>query len=352
MGFRYRRKSIGFDELSFFNRQLASMARLDLPFAEGLKSLAQEVDGAEFRRMIRGLLEDLEEGHRLSEALEKQDHAFSDLYIGVVRAGEKGGDLAAALEGLANYSESMLYLRQRLRSTMAYPTVALIASLGMIMFIFTALIPRFETIYEAMDIQLPALTRFFIGSAAMVHDNLSLVGGGILCLIALVFILRRVRMGAHALRQFALNLPFYGRLLRQVLLLRFCETLRALLRSNVSLVPALDLTARTLGDNMVRLTVMDMKAAAEEGRRVSDVLRRNSIFPRTFVWKFALAEEQGNLEKTLDELCRHARLELKTVTSRFSTLLEPFLIAIVGILVGGMVISIFLPIFDLQARLR
>ena len=342
---------IGLDELTFFNRQLASMARLDLPFPQGLRALAQEVEGREFQSLVAEVVVDLEEGKPLSEALSRHEDVFTDLYLGIVRAGEEGGDLAAGLEGLANYSESMLFLKQRVRSTLAYPTVALVVSLGMIGFVFSTLVPRFGTIYAALDVEVPALTSFYLGLATVFNDHLPMFLGLLCGIVLVVMMARRSGAGARTLRRVALSLPFYGRLLRQVLLLRFCETLAALLKSNVSLVPALDLTSKTLGDNVLRLTVDDMRAAAEEGRRMSDVLRRNTIFPRTLVWKFAMAEEQGTLEPTLVELSRYLQMELKAITTRFSSLLEPFLIALVGIVVGSLVLSVFLPIFKLHAVL-
>lgn len=344
-------RRLGYDELTFLHRQLASMARLNLPFVQGLGPLAEETEHRDFGRLVRAMLADLEEGKTLSQALAARKGVFSDLYVGVVQAGERSGDLASALEGLANYSESMLFLRQRVRATLAYPTVALAISLGMIAFVFSTLVPRFQTIYATLDIPLPGLTSFYIGLSTALREHFELVLLGAAGLAVVVLVLRRIGASARAIRQLALNLPFYGKLFRQVLLLRFCETLRALLRSNVSLVPALDLTAKTLGDNTIRLTVEDMRTAAEEGRRTSDILKRNSFFPRTFVWKFALAEEQGNLEATLGELSHFADVELRSVTARFSSLLEPFLIAIVGVVVGSLVLSVFLPIFKFHGFL-
>jgi len=348
---RTRTCRLGHDELSFFNRQLASMARLDLPFPEGLRSLAEEVDGHDFHKLVTVVLGDLEEGQSLSDALRSHPAVFSDLYLGIVRAGEESGDLAAALDSLANYSESMLFLKQRVRAALTYPTLAIFITCGLMYFLLTAILPKFQEVFTALDIELPGMTKFYLSLATGLNRHWMVVLGVLLGIVIGVMILRRIDSGARRLRQFSLGLPFYGRLLRQVLLLRFCETLRALLASNVSLVPALDLTARTMGDNLARQTVADMCKAAEEGRRVSDVLRRNSIFPRTFVWKFALAEEQGTLEETLAELTRYLKSELRSITARFSYLLEPFLIALVGLLVGSMVLSVFLPIFSLQKML-
>ena len=133
------RRRIGFDELSFLNRQLASMARLDLPFPEGLRNLSREVDGREFRLLVDEMLADLEEGQSLSDALSRHRGVFSDLYLGIIEAGEESGDLASALEGLANYSESMLFLRQRIRASLAYPMVASLLCVGLVYFLFTSI---------------------------------------------------------------------------------------------------------------------------------------------------------------------------------------------------------------------
>ena len=344
-------RRIGYDELSFLNRQLASMARLDLPFPEGLRSLSEEVDGHEFHSLITVVLADLEEGQSLSDSLGNHPEVFSDLYIGIVRAGEESGDLAGALDSLANYSESMLLLKQRVRAALTYPTVALCITGGLMYFLLSSILPKFQAVFDSLDIELPRMTKFYLSVAMQLNQHWALVLGIVILGVISLMIMRRIDASARRLRQFSLGLPFYGRLLRQVLLLRFCETLQALLKSNVSLVPALDLTAKTMGDNLARQTVADMCTAAEEGRRVSDVLRRNSIFPRTFVWKFALAEEQGTLVDTLGELSRFLKGELRSITARFSYLLEPFLIAFVGLLVGSMVLSVFLPIFKLQEKL-
>jgi len=348
---RTKTHRIGSDELSFFNRQLASMARLDLPFPDGLRNLSEEVDGHEFHGLVTAVLEDLEEGQSLSEALGRHRKVFSDLYVAIVRAGEESGDLAGALDSLANYSESMLFLKQRVRAALAYPTVALCITGGLMYFLLTSILPRFKDVFTSLDIELPKLTRFYLSVATELNEHWVVFLGILLITGISVMIMRRIDSSARRLRQFALGLPFYGKLLRQVLLLRFCETLRALLKSNVSLVPALELTAMTMGDNLASRTVTDMRIAAEEGRRVSDVLKRNTIFPRTFVWKFALAEEQGTLEETLGELTRYLKGELRSITARFTYLFEPVLIAVVGLLVGSMVLSVFLPIFKLQSAL-
>ena len=342
---------IGYDELRFFNRQLASMARLDLPLPDGLKTLSEEVESPVFQGLVTEVHGDLSQGLSLSDALARHTDVFSELYLGIVRAGEEAGDLASALEGLANYSESMLFLRHRVRAALAYPIFAIMLTGTITYFMFITLVPKFGDVFASLDIELPGMTKFYLGLTTSLSRNSALVLGVIASLVILVLLMRRYDAAARRLRQFSLSLPFFGRLLRQVLLLRFCETLRALLKSNVSLVPALALTGKTLGDNLARQTVEDMRAAAEEGRRVSDLLKRNSLFPKTFVWKFALAEEQGTLEATLGDLSRYLEEELRSITTRFSALVEPMLIVMMSVLVGSMVISVFLPIFKLQEKL-
>ncbi len=340
---------ISVEQLLFFNRQLASMARLDLPLARGLKSLTSEVKDARFREVVETVQQDMEQGIPLQEALGRFPNIFSPQYLEILRAGESTGNLAQVLDELANYSEEMEDTRRKLLQAISYPiAVASVASV-MIFFILFKAVPQFKSLLqrtggENLD-DLYFLTKFTFFLSDFLHNYALAIPTFFLALGGLGFLFVYVRNSIRQTDDYLLRMPVFGTLFRQVTLFKICRTLSDLLESGVSIIEALNLTSRTAGANRFRTALEDMRNSVENGERMSEQCRRSNVFPETMVWKLTMGEERGMLEESLDELSGYYKRELGISSVRIQNILEPFFLLLISGIVGLIVISLYIPLF-------
>jgi type II secretory pathway component PulF len=336
-------------DLAFLNRQLASMVRLQTPLAEGFHVLAKESRGKHFQQILEGIHQNLASGKKLSQALAERPDIFPLTYVTLVEAGELSGDLSGALESMADYSETTLELRTSLFNVSIIPIMTSLVVLGVFSFIAVAVLPKFAEIFDSLGVELPLLTAIVLGfSNFMVSYTLEVLLG-LLALVAFfaVSFMMRVRW----LDWLLLNLPFIGMLLRTVHYTRFCMTVSHLLKHRIPLNKALELSQVAIGSPILRGAILDMKTAVENGKSLAEELRASGIFPETMAWKLAFAEKNGNLVEAFHELHRYFLQYFRMLVPRFVYIAAPCLVLIVGTGVGFIILSVFLPIFKLQAQL-
>ena len=340
------------DQMVFFNRQLASMLKLDLPIAKGMKALSQEAANPVFREVVESVRRDLEQGVSLTDALAKFPHSFPPLYIEMLRAGESTGNLSAALEQLAAYSEAMGNIRRRLVTAITYPlfTASLCVAGGFFFLVFV--VPRFQMLVEELAMtrieeagaNLPLVTRFvFVLSGLVRQWQVSVpVLGGLVLVVYLVA--RSLRRSGRELDQVVFRLPVFGGLFQKVVLARFCRTLGELLRSGVSMVQGLSLVAGVTGNNAIRRAVQGMKKSVENGDRMTAHLDEARLFPPSMVWRLRMAEERGTVEHALLEMAKQYEADVEVNAARIAEVLAPtFIIAVAGLVVA-LLLSVYLPL--------
>jgi type II secretory pathway component PulF len=329
-------------QLAFFNRQLASMARLNMPLAKGLRIMAREVSDGHFRGLIESVQHDLEEGRTLQDALAKYPESFGEIYIELLRAGESTGNLSVILDELTRYTETLGRVRTRLRDAMLYPAAVGVLTVAFVFLFFWFIIPRFKELYEAAGLitavipaggrayeryseLLSGTTRFLFGISDFLSNPLTIVfglffGGGLVA-----FVIAKVRKGWETYDDFMFRIPLFGDLIRMATLLKVSRTMRDLLVNGVSMVNTLKLTSRVSGNNRIRRKLDEIRAAVEEGGAFSRALT-GDVFPETMVWKLQMGEEKGIIEDSLGEVAAEIENDLDTATSYLTAVISPLML--------------------------
>lgn len=340
---------ISLQDLAFLNRQLASMVNLKMPLAEGFAVLAKECRGENFRALLEEIHNSLKNGKKLSQALAEKPEIFPAPYVALIEAGETSGDLASALESLADYSETSMEFKNSLVNIAFIPVITALTAVGISAFIFTSIFPKFKEIFASLDVELPWLTGFALSLSEffMQYGQALLLGLlGVLFIMVISFVRRAMWLDCVLL-----NLPFMGEALRTVHYTRFCQTLCHLLKQRIPLNTALALTKNIFRSPVFHAAVEDMKKAVENGESMTEQARAAGIFPETMLWKLSFAEKKGDMVQTLQELQRYLLGYYRMLTSRLIYLLAPCLVIVIALFVGSLVLSVFLPIFKLQANL-
>lgn len=333
-------------EIAVFTRQLATLLRAGMPLARGLDVLARQ----EKRRALRGLVEDLRvrlgEGGSLSEAMAAQGHVFDRLYLGMVRAGEAAGALAAVLERLAHFAEKSLQLRARVRTALIYPTVVLGVAASVLTGLVVFVVPRFQQIFADLlkGAPLPPLTEAVLAVSAAVRAHWLVGCGGLLAMGTLVLALRRTQLGARVWDSAILRLPFIGSLLSRSVIARLTRTLGTLLGSGVPVLPALAITRETCGNKRFALALDRVHDRVRAGEPLARPLEDSRLMPPLVIGLVDVGEQTGQLPAMLDRVADIYEDEVDQAAAGLGAALEPLLILFLALVVGVIVIALFLPI--------
>lgn len=337
-------------ELLLFTRQMATMVNAGLPLLQSLDILAEQTEDQQFSRIIQAIAQDVEGGETFSEALRKYHRVFPDLYVSMVRAGEASGDLDGVLIQLADYMEATAELKRRIRSAMTYPVVAfsmiILMATGLIMFV----VPQFAVIFNELGGTLPAPTRILI----MISDILRtwksiLVVLGVIAAVIAVRMYKQTPSGAFNLDKLKLKIPIFGKLNRKASVSRFTRTLATLTRSGVPILQAMEIVERTCGNEVFARAISSSADSVRNGETLADPLARSGEFPPMVTRMISVGEKTGALEQMLEKISDFYDSEVKATVDSLTSLIEPLLIMFMGIIVGGIVIALFLPILQISS---
>ncbi len=340
-------------ELMVFTRQLSTIINAGLPLLQGLDILAEQTEDVNFAGIIREIASDVEGGETFSEALRKHPRAFPDLYVSMVRAGEAGGDLDGVLLQLADYIEATEELKRRIRSAMTYPVAAffliVVIAVGLIVFV----VPQFADIFASFDRELPAPTRLLILISETLRSRFALVLlAAIIAGVIGVRIYGKTPPGRMQLDALKLRLPVFGKLLRKVAISRFSRTLSTLTRSGVPILQALEIVERTAGNEVFATAIRHAGDSVRNGETLADPLARSGEFPAMVTRMIGIGEKTGALEQMLTKVSDFFDSEVKATVDGLTSLIEPLLIAVMGLVVGGIVIALFMPILQLSSLVQ
>ena len=334
-------------EVAVFSRQFATMINSGLSLLRSLNILAEQTESKPLAAVVNQVRMDVEKGSSLSQAMTKHPKAFNRLYVSMVRAGEVGGALDSVLLRLADTIEKQVELRRKVKSAMTYPVVVAILVLTIVTAMLLFVIPMFQGIYAQLGGTLPAPTQFLIAISNVCRKLwwaifIVEIGG------AIAF--RKWINSEEGRKQWdaiKLKVPIFGKLVRKTALARFSRTLSALVRSGVPILESLDIVAATAGNHVVANAVRETQAAVKRGDPLSKKLEEHPVFPPMVVQMMAVGEETGALDEMLDKIADFYDQEVEATVDALTSLIEPLLIVVMGVCVGGMIISLYLPMFNI-----
>lgn len=330
-----------------FTRQFATMINAGLPLVRSLDILAQQQTRPVVGDQIRSLLRDVESGTTLADAMRRQKEFFNDIYVSMVAAGEVGGVLDTILLRLAEYMEAAGRLKRKVRTAMLYPAVVIIVAVIAIAILLVFVIPTFSVFFSGAGVALPWPTRLLVA----ISDFLIAYWWALLIGAALVgYAIRAYYMtsnGRLTIDRLLLRLPLMGPVLRKAAIARFSRTLGTLVQSGVPILEGLEITARTTGNRVIENAVMESRVSIAGGDTISDPLGRSGVFPPMVVQMINVGEQTGGLDEMLEKIADFYDDEVETAVTGLTSILEPVMIVVLGGLVGGMLVALYLPIFDL-----
>jgi type IV pilus assembly protein PilC len=334
-------------DLVIFTRQLATMIDAGLAMVQSLQGLAEQTTNKVMRDVIKDVCTRVEGGDSFSEALVKHPKVFNRLYVCMVAAGEKGGLLAEILARLALYLENSARLRKKVKSAMMYPTVVTIVAILITIFLLIKVVPVFGEIFKSFGADLPAPTQFLIDLSNIVKRFilLILVGGAGAVYGWFYFIKTPVGLWFWDSRR--IKIPIFGAIAHKICLARFTRTLASLIRSGVPILEVLQIVSQTVGNVVMEKAIKTAAQDIERGESISVALSKHSIFPSMIIRMITAGEQTGKIDNMLERISDFLDEEIETTLSGLTALIEPILIVFLGVVVGGMVICMFLPIFKM-----
>ena len=344
---------VGHKDLQIFTRQLATMIDAGLPLVQCLDILAAQSPNKIFARILGQVKSQVEQGSTFSDALRRHPRVFDDLYVNLVAAGEVGGILDTILNRLAVYIEKAVKLRGQIKSALFYPVGIMVVAIGVIAVMLIKVIPTFENMYKEMgNAQLPGATRFVIGVSHGFINKWYLYFGSVFGLIVGSTMMRRTEGGKEIFDRMLLRLPVIGGTLRKIVVARFTRTLGTLLTSGVPILDALDICARTAGNKVVEQGILRARDKISEGHDMAGPLAESRVFPTMVVQMIGVGEQTGAMDQMLQKIADFYEEEVDSAVSALTSLIEPVMMAFLGVVVGGLIIAMYLPIFKLAGNIQ
>ncbi|MGO8674307.1 MAG: type II secretion system F family protein [Limisphaerales bacterium] len=335
-------------DLVIFTRQLATMIDAGLAMVQSLQALAEQATNKVMRDVIRDVCSRVEGGDSFSEALQKHPKVFGRLFICMVAAGERGGLLAEILGRLATYLENAARLRKKVKSAMMYPIVVTTVAILITGFLLVKVVPVFAEVFSTFGSKLPAPTLYLINTSNFVKHYIILLlcGAGGAGYGWFYFI--RTAVGRHFWDSRRIRLPIFGPIAHKICLARFTRTLASLVRSGVPILEVLQIVSQTVGNVLMEKAIKTAAVDIERGESISDALGKHPVFPSMIIRMVTAGEQTGKLDNMLERIADFLDEEIETTLAGLMSLIEPILIVVLGVVIGGMVICMFLPIFKLS----
>ncbi len=338
------------EDIALFSRQLATMLGAGIPLVQAFEIVANGNDKPAVQKLILDVKADVEGGSSLHEALSRHPLYFDDLYVNLVEAGEQAGALENLLDKIATYKEKTEALKKKVKKALFYPAAVLVVAVIVTVILLIFVIPQFESLFKGFGADLPAFTQFVINMSRFLQDNGVFVA---MVLAATFWTFFYFKKRSRAMREFldrlSLKLPIIGPILNKAALARYARTLSTMFAAGVPLVEALESVAGATGNIVYEKAVMRMREEVATGQRLQQSMENTGLFPNMVIQMIAVGEEAGALDEMSGKVATFYEAEVDNAVDSMSSLLEPLIMAILGVLVGGLVIAMYLPIFKLGA---
>ena len=336
-------------DIIIFCRQFSTMIDAGLPIIQCLDILYAQHENKTFKNMLKEIKQNVESGQTFAEALKKHPKQFDDLFINMISAGEAGGILDTILRRLSAYMEKAAKLKAKIKGAMTYPIVTLVIAIIVVGIIMVFVIPVFEEMFEGMGGALPVPTQIVVNISRFVKSNILYIIVGMALAIFAIRKFYKTERGKTLMDDLFLKLPLFGALIRKAAVSKFTRTMGTMLASGVSILDALDVVAKTAGNKTIEKAVYETRSAIAEGRTMSDPLTESGIFPSMVCQMIAVGESTGALDTMLTKIADFYDEEVDQAVENITSLIEPFMLVFLGVVIGGLVVSMYLPIFKMAA---
>jgi type IV pilus assembly protein PilC len=339
-------------EMAIFTRQFSTMIDAGLPLVQCLNILAEQSESKTLRSVTGQVARHVEAGSTLADALRRHPRTFDDLFTNLVEVGEAGGILDVVLQRLAAYIEKAAALKRKVKAAMVYPCAIIGVALLVVIFMLTFVIPTFAQMFKDLGADLPLPTKIVMILSDFVRGYIILIIAGMIGAVMALRSYYRTEGGRATIDALMLKTPVFGTLVRKVAVARFTRTLGTLVQSGVPILDGLRITARTAGNKVVEKAVLQCRAAVTEGKTLADPLRTSGVFPPMVTQMISVGEQTGALDAMLSKIADFYDDEVDTAVSTLTSLLEPIMIVFLGVVVGGLVVAMYLPIFKLVTLVK
>ena len=343
------KKKVNQRSVAIFTRQLATMIDAGLPLVQSLEVLSSQQEDKLFKKIIREIKEDVEGGSTFAGALKKHPAAFNELFTNLVVAGEEGGILDTILNRLAVYIEKAEALKKKVKSALIYPATIVTVAVAVVMILMLFVIPVFETMFSSAGQSLPLPTLIVLTISKLIKKYIIIF---IPALILLFFLFKRyyrTQNGKAVVDRLLLKLPVFGPLFRKIAVARFSRTLGTLVSSGVPILDGLSIVSRTSGNRAIEIAIMNARASIREGETIAEPLNRSALFPPMVIQMISVGESTGALDSMLSKIAEFYEEEVDVAVANLTSLLEPMLMIFLGVVIGGVVIAMYLPIFNMAS---
>lgn len=332
-------------DLVLFSRQLSTLVSAGVPIVQGLTILGEQVENPAFKTVLDHITEDIKAGISIADAMKKEPDAFENLYVAMIRAGEVGGILDVILERLSAYLEAADELKGKVKGALMYPSIVAFISLVVTVFLLTVVIPTFKDIFAGFGQDLPPPTAALIWLSEFLQANIVYLILGAIGAVVGFKKYYKTTAGKAKMDAIFLKIPMFGDMLRKVAVAKFTRTLGTLIKSGVPILQAMDTVAQTAGNVVVEKAIMTAKEAIREGEKIAEPLKRSGVFPTMVTQMISVGEETGNLDTMLTKIADFYDQEVDVAVKGLTSMIEPIVICVMGVVIGAIVIAMFMPMF-------
>jgi type IV pilus assembly protein PilC len=341
-------------DLAIFARQFSTMLDAGVSLIRCLDVLQAQTSNARLRKILMDLSARVESGESLSRSMARHPKAFSQLIIGLIRAGEVGGVLEESLQRISAFLEKDVELRRKIRSAMTYPVIVLLAAIGIVIFLVSWLVPQFADLFKELGItedKMPAPTKFLVDLSALFTQRWYVVIITVVAILIAYKLFVSTRVGRRVADRVKLRVPVFGPLHHKIVMARFSRTMGTLLASGVPILQAMETVAGVVGNSIVADAVIESRARIREGEKIADPLQRSKMFPPMVVHMVSVGEESGSLDHMLNKIADFYENEVEMTIASLTAAIEPVMIVLLGFIVGFIVIAMFLPMIEVISNL-
>jgi len=339
-------------DIVIFTRQFATMINAGLPLVQCLDILSSQTDNISMRKVLTQVKSDVEGGSTFADALKKHPKIFNDLYCNLVAAGEVGGILDTIMNRLAAYMEKNQSIVKKVKSAMTYPIAVVVVGILVLVGMLWKIIPMFEKMFQDMGSVLPAPTQFMIDLSQAFQNHIVLIFLFMAGFVVLTMLFVKSNIGREILDRLSLQLPILGPLFRKLAVAKFTRTMSTMITSGVPILDSLTITSKTAGNRVVERGIVYVREKISEGKNLAEPMAETKVFPSMVVQMIGVGEATGAMDTMMSKIADFYEEEVDTAISQLTSLIEPFIMVMLSVLVGGLVISMYLPIFNLAGNIK